>query len=142
MNVNFVIFHSYLVCYGIHHRFICPHPFQHNGIIERKRRHLVEFGLTLPTQGYVPFKFWSDAFATVVYLINRLPTYVLNHKVPYEKLFNKSSCSTFLRIFGCLCFPHVRDFNKHKFDYKSRPCVFLGYYSSTYIGYKFIDKLR
>lgn len=43
-------------------------------------------------------------------------------------------------LFVC-SFPHIRDFNKHKFDYRLRQCVFIGYYYS-HLGYKCMDKLR
>lgn len=45
----------------------------------------------------------------------------------------------FMRLFGCLYFPHTRDFKKHKFDYRSRPCVFMRY-SSCHLDYKCMDK--
>jgi histone deacetylase 1/2 len=32
---------------GIHHRLICPHTHEQNGIIERRHQHIVETGLTL-----------------------------------------------------------------------------------------------
>lgn len=34
-----------------------------------------------------PKRFWVDAFGTVVWLINRLPTQIFDMKGPYEELF-------------------------------------------------------
>jgi histone deacetylase 1/2 len=59
---------------GIVHRVACPHTHQQNGAAERKHRHIVETGLTLLAHASVPFRFWSDAFTTACFLINRLPT--------------------------------------------------------------------
>jgi histone deacetylase 1/2 len=72
---------------GIAHRVACPHTHQQNGAAERKHRHIVETGLTLLAHASVPFRFWSDAFFTACFLINRLPTRVLNMKTPIEQLF-------------------------------------------------------
>lgn len=69
-----------------------------------------------------------------------MPTSVLSSQAPFENLFNKPPLYSLLRVFGCLCFPHVRHFNKHKFDYISRPCVFIGH-SSTHLCYKCTDKI-
>lgn len=65
---------------------------------------------------------------------------MVDNKSPFENLFNKPPSYSLLRVFGCLCFPHVCDFNKHKFDYRSIPCVFLGY-SSAHLCYKCIDRI-
>ena len=60
------------------HKLSCPHNSKQNGIIEMKHRHIVETSLTFLAQSFLPLKFWDDAFAIVVYLINMLPTLVLH----------------------------------------------------------------
>lgn len=57
--------------HGILHRITCPHTSEHNGLVERKHRQIVETGLTLLAQAGLPLKFWPDVFSTSVYLINR-----------------------------------------------------------------------
>ena len=83
----------------------------------------------------VPFRFWSDAFTTACFLINRTPTRVLNMKTPIEVLLNEQPDYTFLKVFGCACWPHLRPYNKRKLEFRSKKCVFLGY-SSLHKGYK------
>jgi histone deacetylase 1/2 len=120
---------------GIAHRVSCPHTHQQNGAAERKHRHIVETGLTLLAHASLPFRFWSDAFFTACFLINRLPTRVLDMKTPLERLFHEVPDYTFLKVFGCACWPHLRPYNSHKLELRSKKCVFLCY-SSEHKGYK------
>jgi histone deacetylase 1/2 len=128
-------FTSYLTDHGIIHRLICPHTHHQNGVVERKHRHVVDLGLTLLSQASFPITYWDHAFLTAVHLINRLPTASLSFKIPYTILFNKNPDFTFFRVFGCACFPLLRPYNAHKFDFRSHECIFLGY-SNTHKGYK------
>jgi histone deacetylase 1/2 len=120
---------------GIAHRVSCPHTHQQNGAAERKHRHIVETGLTLLAHASVPFRFWSDAFSTACFLINRLPTRVINMQTPLERLLGEIPDYTFFKVFGCACWPHLRPYNNHKLEFRSKKCVFLGY-SSLHKGYK------
>ena len=113
----------------------CPHTHQQNGVAERKHRHIVETGLALLAHASVPFRFWSDAFSTACFLINRLPTRLRQMKTPLELLLNEVPDYTFLKVFGCACWPHLRPYNQRKLEFRSKQCVFLGY-SSLHKGYK------
>jgi histone deacetylase 1/2 len=95
---------------GISHRVSCPHTHQQNGTAERKHRHIVETGLTLLAHASVPFRFWSDAFSTACFLINRLPSRVINMQTPLERLLGEAPDYTFFRVFGCACWPHLQSY--------------------------------
>ncbi|KAD1469156.1 hypothetical protein E3N88_42767 [Mikania micrantha] len=123
---------------GIIHRLSCPHTSEQNGIVERRHRHVVETGLTLLAQSHVPQRFWNFVFDKAVYLINPMPSRANSSKSPFELLFNRSPDYSFLRVFGSQCFPHLRPYNKHKMDFRSTPCTFLGY-SPTHHGYRCFD---
>jgi histone deacetylase 1/2 len=128
-------FTKYLTELGVVHRLTCPHTHHQNGLVERKHRHLVETGLTLLSQADLPMQYWDHAFITAAFLINRLPTPVLNNQSPYYVLLHKQPDYKALKIFGCACFPFLRPYNSNKLNYRSQECVFLGY-SSSYKGYK------
>jgi len=67
-----------------------------------------------------------------------MPTPVLNNKTPFECLLKFTPDYAFLRTFECLCFPFLRPYNAHKLDFRSTPCVFLGY-STSHVGYRSLD---
>lgn len=120
------------------HRLSCPHTSEQNGIVERRHRHVVETGLTLLAQSNVPKRFWDFTFETVVYLINRMPSRTTMSTSPFELLFKRKPNLSFLRVFGCQCYPHLHPYNAHKMDFRSTSCVFLGY-SPSHHGYRCID---
>jgi histone deacetylase 1/2 len=117
-------FNTFFDKLGISHRVSCPHTHQQNGAAERKHRHIIETGLTLLAHASLSFRFWSDAFATACFLIKRLPTRVLNMKTPLEILFHEVPDYTFLKVFGCICSPHLRPYNTRKLEFRSKKCVF------------------
>lgn len=69
---------------GIHHRVSCLYTLQQNGRAECKHRHIIEMGMSMLFPTHAPAHFWFDAFATVTYIINRLPSTILNNKLPFE----------------------------------------------------------
>ena len=123
---------------GIQFRMSCPYTSQQNGRAERKHRHVAELGLTLLAQAKMPLSYWWEAFSTVVYLINRLPSSVNTNESPYSLLFKKDPDYTALKPFGCACYPCLKPYNQHKLQFHTTRCVFLGY-SSSHKGYKCVN---
>ena len=115
-----------------------PYTPEQNDQVERKTRHLVETGLALLATTSLPLQFWLYVFHTATYLINRLPTKVLQFHSLFQVLFNKIPNYHHLKVFGCLCYPYLLPYNKHKLCYRFSPCVFLGY-SPTHKGYMCFD---
>lgn len=64
---------------GIIHQTSCTYTPQQNGVAERKYRHLLEVARSLLFHMNVPKSFWSDSVLTAYYLINRVPSTILNH---------------------------------------------------------------
>ena len=59
---------------------------------------------------------------------------MLNNRTPYEVLFNRKTTYEFFKAFGCACYPLLRPYNHHKFEYHASICLFLGY-DSKHKGY-------
>jgi hypothetical protein len=133
-------FKKFLETNGIMHRISCPYTSQQNGIAERKHRHLVETGLALLAQSHLSNTYWVEAFNTAIYLINRLPTTVLNDQSPFHVLLKQIPNYSLLRTFGCACYPLLRPYINHKLMFRSKQCIFLGY-SSNHKGYRCLDPL-
>lgn len=109
----------------IHYRVSCPHTPQQNGTIERKHRHIIKITLFLLKQAYMPNKFWDEAVCTTTYLINKMPTPILNFKNLFEVLYKTTLDYLFLRTFGILCYPYIIPYALHKRDDRPKACVFL-----------------
>lgn len=123
---------------GSTHHVSCPHAHQQNGSAERKHRYLVEVALSLLAHAAMPLKFWDEAILTAAYLINRLPSRVINQDTPISCLFSIEPDYKSLRVFGCACWPNLRPYNTRKLAVRSKRCVFLGY-SSLHKGFKCLE---
>ncbi|KAL0436865.1 UNVERIFIED_CONTAM: Retrovirus-related Pol polyprotein from transposon RE1 [Sesamum radiatum] len=90
---------------------------------------------SLMHQASLPRYFWGECILTAAYLINRLPSSVLQWKTPYEILYHKPPFLDHLRIFGCLCYATNVLPHKDKFDSRASKCVLVGY-SQNQKGYR------
>jgi hypothetical protein len=123
---------------GIAHHVSCTHAHQQNRSAERKHRHIVEVGLSLLAHASMPLKYWDEVFLAATYLINHLPTKVLEFSSLLERLFSKKLNYSGLRTFGCASWPNLRPFNTHKLQFCSKQCVFLGY-NTMHKGFKCLN---
>ncbi|GJV26785.1 ribonuclease H-like domain-containing protein [Tanacetum coccineum] len=119
---------------GVIHQTCCAYTPQQNGIAERKHRHLLNVARSLMFQGGIPLRMWSECILTATYLINRLPSSMLNGKSPYEMIYRKCPSLSHLRFFGCLCFATLIN-SSDKFGSRSKKWVLIGY-SSVKKGYR------
>jgi len=76
--------------------------------------------------------------STAVYLINRLPSQVLDFDSPFFRLYNMHPSYDHLHPFGCVCFVHLPPIERHKLGAQSVQCAFMGY-SSTQKGFLCYD---
>ncbi|PNY03792.1 ubiquitin carboxyl-terminal hydrolase 12-like protein [Trifolium pratense] len=123
-------FNSFLASQGIIHQCSCPHTPQQNGVADWKHRHIVDTSRTLLINAHAPSKFWADAILTSCYLINRMPSSVLNNEIPHSLLFPRDSLYPLpLRVFDSTCFVLDLSPGRDKLSaraQKGHQCVFLG----------------
>lgn len=136
---NFIL-GTYLQSNGIVHQSSCVDTPQQNGVVERKNRHILEVARALLFQTHVPKQFWGEAVLTATFLINRMPSRVLNYHSPVQlltKLFPNTHLITQipLKMFGCTAFVHVHSHNRNKLDKRALRCILIGY-STNKKGYK------
>jgi len=109
-------------------------------VAERKNGHLLNHTRALHFQNHVPKIFLGEAILTATYLINRLPSKLLNLQSSMQVLslfypYIESSNKLQPKIFGCVAFVHVHNNEKGKLDPRAVKCVFIGY-SNTQKGYR------
>ncbi|GKU98443.1 hypothetical protein SLEP1_g11451 [Rubroshorea leprosula] len=116
----------------------CPYTSEQNGRAERKHRHILDSIRALLISSSCPERFWGEAALTAVYLINRIPSSVLNNQSPYERLHGILPAYNLLKVFGCACFVLLPPHEHNKLELRARLCYFLGY-GITQKGYRCWD---
>ncbi|GJX15168.1 ribonuclease H-like domain-containing protein [Tanacetum coccineum] len=120
----------------IQFRFSCPQTFQQNGKSERMVRTINNLIRTLLFQANLPPTFWVKALNMAIQLLNILPSTAIANDIPYTRLYGKDPNYTFLRIFRCLCYPHL--YRSYKLEPRATPSIFLGF-ASSHRGYCCLD---
>nr|GFB08606.1 ribonuclease H-like domain-containing protein [Tanacetum cinerariifolium] len=118
-------FHDLFRQNGIQFRFSCPRTSQQNGKSKRMLHTINNLIRTLLFQAHIPSSYWVEALNMAAHLLNILPSTTINNEIPFTKLYNQTPTYEHLRVFGCLCYPHVDV--AHKLEPRFRPCIFLGY---------------
>jgi len=82
-------------------------------------------------------KYWGHCVLAATYLINKVPSSVLNYQSPYERLYGSKPRLTHLRTIGCLCLS--KSLVEHdKMMPWSKSAVYMGY-SETQKCYVLFD---
>ena len=132
------LFSAFCTESGIKHYTTTPYSPQQNGVAERRNQTVVEMARCMMKSMSVPSKFWAEAVATAVYVLNRSPTRSLKNKTPFEAWHGKKPNVGHLKIFGCTAHVKLIGPGLTKLTDRSRKMVFLGYESGTK-GYKLFD---
>jgi len=100
---------DHLKAHFLHHYIYfwksCPRTLEQNGAVEQKHRYIIEMTRTILLDANLPSQLWVHATYTTIYIINRLPTPLLDNHSLFEKLLHKEYGYSFLSVLGCKCFP-------------------------------------
>ena len=130
---------------GIVHQSSCKDTPQQNGVTERKNKHLLEVARALLFSKNITKDLWGEAILTATYLINRMPSRILNFQIlsnffktlyPISRLTSKIP----LKDFGCIAFVHNHEHGRRKLNPRARKCIFVGY-APTQKGYNCFDPI-
>ena len=64
----------YFEAHGTIHQTTCFDTPQHNGVAERKNRHVLEVVYASLKKAHMPLSYWGHALTSAAYLINRVPS--------------------------------------------------------------------
>ena len=86
----------------------------------------------------LPKSFWGYVLKTIVYILNRVPSKLVE-VTPYEMCTNKKPYLSHMKIWGCPAY--VKRTMSNKLEAKSDKCLFVGY-PKEMIGYQFYNTLE
>ncbi|MCO5566386.1 hypothetical protein L7F22_020063 [Adiantum nelumboides] len=128
-------FINFLKKHGIQRQFSCRYTPQHNGVAERKNRHIATVAQALMSEKNMPPCYWAKAASTTIYTMNRTSTAAV-HDMTLEEMFTRKKPDvSHFKVFGCIAYMHVPDELRTKLDPKAEKCAFIGY-SVEQKGYK------
>ena len=85
-------FKPFMLHNDIIHHTSCVDTHSHNGVAERKNRHLLETSRALLFQMHVPKHFWANVVSTACFFINRMPSFVLDWVTLFQTIFLINLC--------------------------------------------------
>nr|GEW10822.1 hypothetical protein [Tanacetum cinerariifolium] len=77
-----------------------PYTPQHNGVLERRNRTLLDMVRSIISQTTLPKSFWDYALETTTRILNMVPTQKAE-KTPYEVWHGKAPKLSYLKVWGC-----------------------------------------
>jgi hypothetical protein len=117
-----------------------PHTPEHNGIVERANRTIMDMARSMlfHCDAYVPM--WGDAVLMAAYLIRMSLTNASPTNTPTELWSKQRPSVNHLHVFGCNAYYHVHKTNRDgKLDKQAKLGIFVGYDEDNRTYYKIYD---
>jgi hypothetical protein len=92
----------------------CCYTSSQNGKAERILLTINNMLGSLLFQAFVPTRYWVEGLNTATYLLNHVPTKVINMTNPYFTLHGVIPSYEYLRMFGCPYYPNLSAKASHK----------------------------
>lgn len=127
---------------GIVHQTSCAYTPWQNGVAERKHQYTLEVTRTLRFYARIPIYLWGYCVLYFVYIINRLPSSVLEYQTPYTRLHGRKSNYNHLSLVGRLCYAKVLH-EQDKLQSRAKFTTLLGYseVKKEYVLFDLINKV-
>ena len=121
---------------GITRQYSGPRTPQKIGVVERKKRTLIEAARNMLSESKLLMYFWAEAINTACYTQNQTLINKDLMKTPYEIMNDKKPTLKYFHMFGAECFVlKDGDDRRGKFDAKAHEAVFVGYSRRSYRVY-------
>jgi len=123
---------------GLQHNITYPYKPQHNRVVERNNKVIMDMTRSMLKAKGMPNYFWAETVTCAVYLINKS----LSQSVPNTTSID--ACSGFkpnvqhLKIFGSITYAHVPKVARSKLDDKAMKIIFIGY---KHVRYKLYNPM-
>ena len=125
---------------GTVHTVTTAHTPQHNALVERANRTLVESMKSMMYHADAHQKLWGEAVQTAAYVLNRSLTAAHPTHTPYEVNTGRKPNIANLHTFGCDAYYHVHKSQRNgKLDANARKGIFVGYSKVNDIYYRIFD---
>lgn len=123
-----IAFNDFCKQHGIERHRTCSYTPQQSGVAERMNRTIMEKVRCLLDESGLEEKFWAEAVATSVYIINRTPSSAIDFNIPEELWLGRTPGYDHLRRFGTVVYVHI---NQGKLKPRALKGVFIGYPSGV-----------
>ena len=108
----------YLEAHATIHQTTCSNTPQHNGVTERKNRHLLVVVCASLIEAHMPLSYWGHALTSATYLINRVPFSTIDFWTPSQALIEAIVApvgpNLTPHVFGCVAFVHLHKRQRNK----------------------------
>ncbi|KAD1605691.1 hypothetical protein E3N88_42566 [Mikania micrantha] len=133
-------FNSFCESNGIKRELTIPYTPEHNGVVERKNRTIMEMTRSMLKEKQLPNYLWAEGVATSIYLTNRTLTKAIKDTTPFEAWYGEKPTVHHLRVFGCITYKLVPSQHRRKLDSRAEKNIFIGY-SSQCKGYRLFNPI-
>jgi hypothetical protein len=115
----------------IKREYTIPYKPQQNGVVERKKRTIIEETKAMIHDQNLPMITWAKASMTSVYVHNKSLHHILKNMTPKESFTGVNPKVGHFRIFGCPIYFHIPKEKRTKLYPSGRKGTFLGYNESS-----------
>ena len=120
---------------GIVAQYTTPGTPSQNGVAERRNCTLKDMVRSMISHTHLPDFLWGEALKTANYILNRVPTKVVN-ATPFEKWTGRKPSLSHFHTWGCKCEAMLYNPGEKKLDMRTTSCHFVGYVEKSK-GYRF-----